>query len=187
MGPTETHIDRALAASNVLSGLSLPLFAFYMMVACNFTGDILGCRLRTLLSGDMLAKHAMGYVLLLFLVVAVTPENADKDFLRNAALSAAVYAWFVVTTRCPMLFTLGVLLLLLATYVLGATKRRSEAAGDAAATHRVAIVQATLCASSVALSLAGFAVYYAKKRARYGRAFRMRTFLIGVKRCKNRD
>lgn len=169
--------------SATVERLALPVFAFYMLVACNFVKEVTGCGLQTVLDGNMFAKHALAFLLLFFLVVLASPDTAGDRIVRNLLVSAAVYAWFVVTTRCNAWITLVVLALLLASYVASLSKRHNDGKDDAAA-RRAARAQRWLALAALAVSAAGFLLYVVEKRREYGRDFTWTRFFSGNLHCR---
>lgn len=168
-----------------ITTLAMPLFAFYLLVFCNFTGEIIGCKLKTLLSNNMLAKHILGFVLLLFLVVLVNPENADEKFMKNLTYSAVVYVWFLITIRNPYEMIVLVLLLLLIVYLLGAKKDRKEKQGKVDEVAKLHKIQVGITVGAFLLSVLGCISYYYAKHEEYGKSFAWEKFIFGNKRCRN--
>lgn len=165
--------------------LALPLFAFYLLVFCNFTPEIIGCKLKNLLSTNMVAKHVLGFVLLLFLVVLVNPENADEKVMKNIGFSIIVYLWFLITIRNPYEFIVVILLLLLIVYLLGAKKARNEKEGKVEKVKSLHKIQLVLTGIAFVLSVIGLAAYYLEKKDEYKGKFAWDKFIIGNKKCKN--
>ena len=50
-------------------------FAIYLIIACNFIGEVFGCKFRQLLQNNMLIKHFFAFLTLMFLDL-----NILKDF-----------------------------------------------------------------------------------------------------------
>lgn len=167
------------------SALALPVFAFYMLVLCNFLPQIVGCRLQNVMNENMWAKHAVGFILLLFLIVFANPEDADRRIVLNVAIAAAVYAWFVATTRCPFSIMMVVLLLLLGSYLAKVSKERQERQNDEAQARSMRAIQNALALAALALSFIGFFLYAAEKKLEYKQRFSWLEFLKGNAKCRN--
>lgn len=168
-----------------ITTLALPLFAFYLLVFCNFTPEIIGCKLKTLLANNMLAKHVLGFVLLLFLVVLVNPENADEKFMKNLTYSTVIYIWFLITIRNPYEMIVIILLLLLIVYLLGAKKARKEKQGKPEEVAKLHKIQVGITVGAFILSLLGFMAYFVDKQEEYGKNFVWDKFIFGNKKCRN--
>lgn len=167
----------------------LPAFAFYLIVFCNFTPELMGCRLQTVLRESMFAKHVIGLLLMLFLVVLVSPNNADLNILQNVGIAVAAYVSYLMTTRISLPLVIIVISLLLATYILGIRKDRikneSESENeDDARVKRLHFIQNILIVCSVGLTFVGFVMYFLEKRSEYGNKFSLRKFLVGNVRCR---
>lgn len=168
-----------------ITTFAMPLFAFYLLVFCNFTPDIIGCKLKTLLTNNMVAKHVLGFVLLLFLVVLVNPENADEKFVKNFGYSLIVYLWFLLTIRNHYEMIVVILLLLLIVYLLGAKKDRKQKEGKTEEAKKLHKIQMGLTIGAFILSVLGFIAYYADKKDEYGATFKWSNFILGKKKCRN--
>ena len=167
-----------------VAALALPVFAFYLVVFCNFTKETVGCRLQAYLDDSMIAKHALGFLMLLFLVVLANPTNADRKLGRCVLIAAMAYVLFILTTRNPFPVTLVVLAILFVVYILGITRDRYEHDGDVLAAKRVRMVQTILTFVMFGVSAVGFVVYYVEKRREYGGAFTLYRFVVGGKSCR---
>lgn len=165
----------------VVPNVALPVFAFYLLVGCNYIKEVIGCQLQHVLDNNMLAKHVVAFLLLYFLVVIARPEGSTRVFY-NLLVSAGIYAWFIVTTRSPYYIVLPVLVLLLVSYVASIAKDspRSEEVEKTTAER----VQYFSAYTALAISLIGFGVYLVEKKREYGSRFRLRKFFSGNLRCR---
>ena len=170
---------------NVLSSLAPSVFALYMMVGSNFLPQLFGCRLQTLLNSSMAAKHALGMLLAFFLIVLVNPAFADQNIGGAMLVTLGIYAWFIMTTRCPFSVTLVTLVLLLAIYVLGIKKDKANANNDAQSADRYRRSQMVLVILAVVVSVVGFGVYAMEKKMEYKETFDFMTFVVGKTECRN--
>jgi Ca2+/Na+ antiporter len=169
-----------------LNALALPLFAFYLLVFCNFTPEVIGCRMQHLLRKNMVAKHLLSVLLLFFLIVLAQEDLSEKNIPYLVAFSVLVYAWFIMTTRSPLYVTFAVLVLLLIVYVIGAVKKRY--AGDPsqdAYSRKLEMAQRAMTTIALLISIVGFVLYFLEKRKEYGDAFDWKEFIAGTNRCKN--
>ena len=132
----------------------------------------------------MVAKHVMGFVLVFFLVVLVNPERSDEKILQNILLSAIIYAWFLMTTRCPFPIALVSLLLLLGIYLLNIKRDRATQEKQHAEVVQITKIQRWVVSATVGMSLIGFALYTIEKKLEYGNKFDFFTFLLGTTSCR---
>jgi predicted cobalt transporter CbtA len=170
-----------------VTGAVLPAFAFYLIIFCNFTPELMGCRLQTVLRESMVAKHAIGLLLMLFLVVLASPDNADMKLLQNVGIAVVAYVTYLMTTRISLPLVVLVLALLVATYVLGIRKKRvQDTPGDDHETkaRRLHLMQNVLIGGILAITVVGFILYFLEKRAEYGSRFSYHKFVVGNVRCR---
>jgi hypothetical protein len=191
-----------------------PIFAFYILIACNFLGPIFGCRLQHLLIGNMFAKHVIGFVALYFLIVTVSNDLSDNSLLKNLLLSIGVYIWFFITTRAPLNIMIFNIVLLCIIYILHIRYKRSEQLkqskqskeGDTGPSGMMATTPPQegpvlsmgqynikmnthfyvllLITLNVITSIIGFGLYFREKRAEYKSAFKTSKFLLGTSTCR---
>lgn len=128
------------------------LVTFYLLLFCNFTPELVGRELRTLLQTSLLAKHILGIILMFFLVILADPNITKMSVLQSLGITAIIYAWFYLSTRCNLYITIAFMVLLLITY-FSAVKLKST--DDPEAQKRIKHVRDTSAALSVAVSIAG--------------------------------
>jgi hypothetical protein len=170
-----------------LAYLAPSLFAFYMLVACNFIPEIFGCKLQTLLRTSMLAKHITGFLLLFFLVIYVKPENVDNEIVYNLSLSALLYLWFFITTRIPFILLLLTIILLIVIYVLDIRKTRldSDNKKNKNEINNLKTTQKLITYVIIVITIIGFIYYFGQKKLEYRDQFNFYKFLVGTVKCRN--
>lgn len=131
--------------------ISMPFFAFYLLVFCNFTPEIIGCRLQTILKTNMIVKYIIGFILLFFLIV--NPENADQKQFYYCYFDI----WMVLFIyKNTYYYILVILTMLLLTYILGVRETRMKKENrheDAKNTRRIKILITQL---ALVVTLIGF-------------------------------
>lgn len=167
--------------------LAPSLFAFYMIIACNFIPEIFGCKLQTLLRTNMLAKHITGFLLLFFLVIYVKPENVDKEILYNISLSSILYVWFFMTTRIPFVLLIFTIILLIVIYILDVRKNRLsiDTKKNEKEINDIETIQKLITYTIILITIIGFIYYYGQKKMEYKDNFELYKFLTGTIRCRN--
>lgn len=168
----------------IVAEVALPVFAFYLLVACNYIKEIFGCSLQSVLDANMYAKHAIGFLLLFFLVVIINPDYADRDIIRNVLISVGIYVWFLITTRTPFYILIPVLVLLIASYITSITKKRNETEKNEEAAKRAARWQHGLANTALVLSIVGFIIYAVEKKREYKTKFSWVKFFSGNLECR---
>jgi hypothetical protein len=170
---------------NEIGNVALPLFAFYLLIFCNFTANIIGCRLQELLVNSMLAKHIISLMLLFFLIVLVNPDLQGKDLPILFGFSVAIYIWFILTTHSPIYIIIIVLILLLSSYIIGTLKSNySKDKKQEKLVNTLQFVQNILAIVALSFSVIGFVIYTFEKRMEYDKDFSWITYLAGTTTCK---
>ena len=170
-----------------LSYLAPSLFAFYMIIACNFIPEIFGCKLQTLLKTSMLAKHITGFLLLFFLVIYVKPENVDKEIIYNISLSVILYLWFFMTTRMPFALLVLTIILLIIIYILDIRKTRlnEDAETNKKEINLIETSQKIITYGIIIITIVGFIFYFGEKKMEYRDKFEISKFFTGTVKCRN--
>ena len=170
-----------------LAYLAPSLFAFYLIIGCNFIPEIIGCKLQTLLKTNMVAKHITGFLLLFFLVIYIKPENVDKEIFYNISLSVMLYLWFFMTTRIPLSLIMLTIVLLIVIYVLDIRKTRfnEDKEKNKKEIDNIETYQKIITYSIFMITLVGFIYYFGQKKMEYRDKFEIITFLTGTTKCRN--
>lgn len=167
-----------------IGATALPVVAFYLIVACNFIKEVVGCQVQNVLNDDIVAKHIVAIMLLFFLVVISSPANADRRIVQNVGITLVIYGWFWLTSRTHLYVTVLVLALLMGSYLFNiAHKRQTEEKDDAAAQFSLAW-QNGLAVAALAASVVGSVLYAHAKRVEFGKSFTWSKFLTGNMQCR---
>jgi Ca2+/Na+ antiporter len=132
----------------------------------------------------MIVKHIVAWILLVFLVILVNPENADRNIVRTLIISFLVYVWFLMTTRTPFYIMIIIIVLLLIAYILSITRQRKEKEGDHDGAAKVMSVQYNLTITAIILTVVGFVIYYIEKKKEYRSNFSLQNFILGNVKCR---
>jgi len=171
--------------------ISSSVFAFYLLLGCNFLPQIVGCRLQQRLYNNMFLKHFVGFIILFFLITNVNEdtEYSDGALIKNFLITLPVYIWFFVTTRSNIYIMFANLLILCAIYIIYLRHKhyKSLEVNDDASenTDRMqTILMKVLVALNVILSAVGFAAYYQEKQREYSKKFSTSKFIFGNTTCR---
>jgi len=173
-----------------ISGVSVAVFAMYLLVASNYVAEMFGCRLRNLLATNMIVKNFVAYFLLLFLVIVVNPEFSSKKPWVIFVLSLIVYVWFLLTSRTHIYVTLVILFLLMVSYICSVfinqyKAQQKEGDNSSANALKIAkIAQTTSTYAAIIITVLGFIFYLVEKKREYGQTFTLGKFFIGNIKCK---
>lgn len=174
-----------------ISELAVPIFAFYLITFCNFTKELIGCKIQEFLNNNMYGKHIIGFILLVFLVIWSDQSNTEKNLLINLGYSLLIYFMFIITTKLSFPLMVAVLFMLLLVYVVGnISKKRKEEKKEEDKNKKeeydyLKMINLTLVSLIVIISVTGFGIYYVEKKREYGKTFSLEKFIIGVPVCKN--
>lgn len=174
-----------LSALDGISKLSVAIFGFYLIIFCNFTKELPGCRLQNTLDNNMYAKHFIGFILLFFLVIMVDQDNMEKNLMYNIFYSIIIYALFLLTTRVSFPFMVVILLLLLLCYIITSiAKKRKDDKKDT--DHDMLIrIRNIIFLIIIATIMIGFGLYSVEKYREYGKQFSFTKFILGKPKCRN--
>lgn len=170
---------------DIVAEAALPVFAFYLLVACNYIKEIFGCRLQHVLDNNIYAKHMIAFLLLFFLIVVINPDYADRDIVKNILMSIGIYVWFLITTRVPLFIMIIVLILLISSYIVSITKKRNEKDKNEEGAKRAENWQNGLAYTALGLSIVGFVMYTIEKKMEYKSKFSLLKFISGDIQCRN--
>ena len=163
-----------------VSNIAFCMIGFYLLIAANYLKELFGCHLQLVLE-NMIAKHVLGFILLVFLVIITNPANAGLSIDQIAYISVAVYIWFLISTRTHYLFCLTSLILLMGVYVINMNKDKVEAEKR----HQLENAQTVLLVVAVIINLIGFGIYLIEKINEYGSEFRIMHFFEGTTVCRH--
>jgi hypothetical protein len=155
----------------------------YLVVGGNFLANLFGCRIQSLLSSDMRAKHLLGFLTMYFFIVLVDKNASTADPNVQLLATAAVYTTFVITTKMDIRFWSPFMVLLALFYVMQIYKENDKT--DKKTKKVIGILQKVILGVNAALLIAGFLVYMGKKKAEFGPEFKFGKFMLGRVECAN--
>lgn len=168
--------------------LNIPYNAFflvYVLIACNFLAEIFGCKLQKLLRESMIAKHIVGFSLIMFLIIFAEPSIRDTgSYFKGALYSIVLYIWFVMTTKTHIYITLIIIALFITLYFLQLWKE-SVKEKDEERFKEIEMYQLGISFLSFFITVGGVYNYYMLKSIEYKKRFNTYTFFLGKTSCKN--
>jgi len=178
---------------NLLIGIPYEaFFAIYLIIACNFLGDLLGCKFKQMLQENMYVKHFFGYLTLVFLVVLTGVDiNNEENLIKAIIYSLILYFWFVCTTKTHIYTTMIVLLIFFIMYVLSIRIKILEKNIETDNIEEIKILRlVSFSLLIIAFIITFFGILYylmLKKKELSTRTekFSYITFFIGKQRCRN--
>lgn len=95
-------------------------FAIYLIIACNYIGEIFGCKFRQLLINNIFIKHLFAYLTFLFLVILTSSEDIStkKGVIDALVYSLIFYLFFILTTSTYIWITIFIIILFFVMYII---------------------------------------------------------------------
>ena len=166
-------------------------FAIYLIIACNFIGELFGCKFRQALQENMYLKHLFGFLTFAFLVILVSVDITNINNLILAFIySIILYIWFVLTTKTHIYITAIVLLIFFTMYIL--TFRINELEKnenlnnkeieDLKKVNNILLIVALII---TILGVLNYLILKKKELEKRKQKFSYLTFLIGKSNCRN--
>lgn len=104
----DLHIQRILTEST-------GLFVFILIISGNFIGELLPCRVQNFIQKNILFRHIIGYLTLLFFVLITMPHIFSE---RNGFLTAIyLYIFFLFLSKTYYIFWVAIVIILAIIYI----------------------------------------------------------------------
>ena len=166
-------------------------FAIYLIIACNFIGELFGCKFRQALQESMLLKHLFGFLTFTFLVILIGVDISNiKNLISAIIFSVIFYIWFVLTTKTHIYITTIVLLIFFTMYIL--TFRIKELEKNKNLNNKeiekIKKINNILLLVAFIITIIGVINYLILKKREFEKRkqkFSYLTFLIGKSNCRN--
>lgn len=101
------------------------MIPLYLLVTANFLGDTLGKDAQRVMKNNMIAKHAVILLAIIFAFVLADPNYADKNLDLVLVQAVIVYALFVMSVRLPFPVLALVVALLAGAYLAHRQAKRN--------------------------------------------------------------
>lgn len=166
-------------------------FAIYLIIACNFIGELFGCKFRQALQENMYLKHLFGFLTFAFLVILTSVDIDNINNLIKAIIFSIIfYLWFVLTTKTHIYITLIVLLIFFIMYILTIKikilEKKSE--NKKKEIDKFKLINNILLSIAFTITIIGVLNYLILKKKelnKRNKKFSYKTFFIGNPHCRN--
>ena len=152
------------------------IFALYLLIASAALYSIFASPIRDMLEKNLLVKHFLGYLTLLFFIVLT--GAVEVNYIQAVFFTVFVYIWFVMTTKLSINYWLLTILILGGLYAIQMYKQTEEDL-----THKEKKLLSELeyigTAAGFLVTLVGFVTYYLTKKGEAGSSFRLYHFFNG--------
>lgn len=158
-----------------------------LIISANWMTALYPCRSRTLLTNNIFIRHLFGFFTMIFFVVLSNSKTSNlySTFIYGIAL----YAFFIMMLRTPLMIFLSIMCLLLICYVLNVKKNEInedvfiDANTREKYLHNINHINNTTSIVTCVILLFGFIVYLGQKKIEYKTKFKYVTFLFGKSEC----
>ena len=179
-----------------------PLFTLYLIIAAGFVGELFGCRIRQFMAGNMLIKHAIGFLTLHFFITLASQSNStdldEETFRDNLLNSVFIYSLFLISTRVKHQFFWVFITLLLGYYSIEIHNNKRKEMIDKSNNSKehkekelrkiddLNKIKKYLLYGIILTLVLGFLIYLGEKRIEYGDNFSFYRFVVGNPICRNK-
>lgn len=163
----------------------------YFLVAINFLFNRLkdfSCHTQTWLTKNLIAKHLFNIAAIFFVIVLFTRSNPVHPIIL-IILTFAMYAFFMVITRCDHRFLTVFLVSMVIVFLIEAYKsyyKQKDKETNTEDPYRQKVLlatQLTVQVMSILIVFFGFFVYVGQKSREYPK-WNWNKFWLGVHKCK---
>lgn len=141
------------------SKLSLPLFAFYMLMFGNFTNRLLGDKLFYYIQNNTLIKHSIGFVNLLFFIILANESKLDDGIVEILLYAVSVYILVIFTLQLHPILIFTIILLLLIIYILNIIIKIRNRKNPPENTHDLNTIKNALAFLTVSIIIIGYIIF----------------------------
>lgn len=184
----------------------IAIFTFVLIVSGNYLGELFPCKVQQMFSENMLIKHFLGYLTLVFFVVLTVPELSKSN---NMLISSAfMYLAFLFASKTQYKFWFSIfgvtgIIYLLYTYKKSLLNKETpveemtgeadkevpveetkESAVNNSIVKHIDIANNVLTGVIGVLATVGFLAYMGEKKFEYGKKFSYLQFFLGKPSCR---
>ena len=167
------------------------VFALFLMIAANFIGDLFPCKVQHLLNNNVLFKHFIAFLTLIFFVV-LTDSNLNNNFNKMIIDAFKMYGVFLLLINCNINLFVVALLLLGVTYLLNLKindlndkiKKNKKNNNQIIQLEQITNINNILIYLFNIILVIGFIIYMGEKKIEYKNKFNYITFIFGKSKCR---
>lgn len=159
------------------------LFVFILIISGNYIGQLLPCRVQNFLTKNMLFKHLLGFMTLLFFV-ALTMPNV---FRHNQIFTIfALYLFFIIFSKTYYVFWILNVIIFSITYLISSffeNKTDEWRENNKEIENIFKTVKRILVYFTIITVIIGFLIYLGNKKREYKNSFTYFKFFFGKPDC----
>ena len=171
--------------SNNNTSLSKVLLIFYLLIATNFTDNLVSKQLKEYINNNRLVQH---FIALLSLLVLITSIGGVVDSRKAILYTIIGYTWFLFTTKLDIQWNIIILLILLYGYLYenSLEKKRITSLNDKSLTeediNRIEknnnYIKSIIVLTAISVTIIGTLFYSNKKQIQYGGGYSFIKYLL---------
>jgi len=171
--------------SNNNTSLSKVLLIFYLVIATNFTNNLVSKQLREYINNNRLVQH---FIALLSLLVLITSIGGVVDTHKAIMYTIVGYLWFLFTTKLDIQWNIIILLILTYGYLYENSlenKRISSLDDESLDKDDLKKIEnnnnyykSIIVILAILITIIGTVFYSNKKQVQYGGGFSYINFLL---------
>jgi hypothetical protein len=165
--------------------LTRVLLIFYIIIASNFTDNLVSKQLKTFVQENRFAQHLIGFIMMLSFVILIGGvTNIEKGILY----AVIGYMWFIFTTKLDIQWNIIIIILLLFGFIYETklSEKEMEILNDASLTENQKNIiindqqkyKIYTVIAIIATTVIGTFLYTNKKVVQYGGSYDIITFLF---------
>ena len=161
------------------------LFIIFLIVSGNYLGDLIGCKMKYLLTENIYVKHLLLF-LLIFITIGLVNEEKDRHPMDIMKDMIFLYILYIIVTRTNIYFTIILLVSIFILYIIDEIEKYEIKKSDTEDNKEKFIKMKDYVTKIIIfIIIFGFIYYLYDKRKEYKKNFNLFTFLLGKTNCKN--
>lgn len=165
------------------------IFLFIFIISGNYLGELLGCRLITLLKENIITKHLLGF-LTLFLTLAFTVD-LNKSLFKLFKISCILYIIFILSSKTTKYINYLLIFIFLISFIVQLYKDRLKKKiqikkitdNEKIHLEYIKIFNNYILKIIIALILIGVLIYIGEQKRSHKENFNYYTFFVGEINC----
>lgn len=178
------------------------LFILVLIISANYMMPLYPCRFQETMRDSIILRHIFGLFTMSFFVTLTNPSFSVNTISGLMLHSTFLYLCFLIFIRTPPPFFIGVLLLLMCSYLISIkikflkkepnkgdteqqTKVNSTGGGENGDVQMLEYAAKIVNIISIAVASVGFIVYLGLKKIEYKKKFSYVQFFLGANACRH--
>lgn len=178
LSPDITNNHYISTTNQLIPAMTTELMLFCLLISGNYIGELFSCNIQRTLSKNRIYKHILGVLTLYFFVTALD----DKKLLSPITYmlsSMLTYAWFVIITLTPKIYTFSIISILVFIYLFNDLDKHFHILTP----QNKFILFSSLFFTTLLISIIGCYKYYNIKQQKFGNKFNISKFFFGKNTC----